>query len=80
MNEPLELTGADALLSVAVGLVTTSDQTASPTELRASADKVQQRAKKRSREITPRPSVIAIDGQEDMIVIEHNLAGSGSPR
>jgi len=80
MSERLEEIGEKVILSVAVGVITSNDPWASPTELRSAADKVQDRAKKRSREITPRPSVIAIDGQEDMIVIENNPERSGSPR
>jgi diguanylate cyclase (GGDEF)-like protein len=72
MGERLEPTGAGSLLSISVGVTTTSDPSASPTELRSVADKVQYRAKVRSREATPRPSVIAIDGRTDMIVIEHS--------
>ena len=80
MSERLEPARVSLLLSIAVGVITSSDSSVSPMDLRKAADEVQSRAKERSKKTTPRPSVIAINGQEDMIVIAHNPEGSGSPR
>jgi diguanylate cyclase (GGDEF)-like protein len=74
MNERLWPTDPNALLSIAIGVITTTDPAASPGNLRSTADEEQKRAKQRSKETTPRPSVIAIKGQEDMIVIPHDVA------
>ncbi len=74
MNERLWPDDPNLLFSIAVGVITCTDPVASPGKLRAAADKEQKRAKQRSKKTTPRPSVIAIKGKEDMIVIEHNAA------
>jgi hypothetical protein len=58
------------LLSIAVGVITCTDPSASPTRLRSAADEEQKRAKLRSKQTTmPRPSVIAVNGKDDMIII-----------
>lgn len=69
MNERLWSTDPNSLLSIAVGVITCTDPGASPEELRSAADEEQKRAKERSKETTPRPSVIAIKGKEDMLII-----------
>lgn len=80
MSERLEEIDDNVLLSVAVGIITSNDPTASPTELRSAADKLQARAKKQCKEIMPRPSVIAIDSQDQMIEIKHSAeAGIVAP-
>lgn len=60
------------LLSIAAGIVACKDATSSTKTLRAAAVEVQYRAKERSKESTPRPSVIAIAGQDQLIVLEHD--------
>src|SRR5262249_52432098 len=72
MKERLWPTDPNSLLSIAVGIITTTDPSVSPTVLRSAADDEQMRAKQRSKETTPRPSAIAIKGKEDMMVIEHS--------
>src|SRR5262249_49093219 len=74
MSERLWPTDPNSLLSIAAGVITSTVSTASPAQLRANADKEQERAKDRSKETTPRPSVIAIKGKNDMCVIEHDAA------
>ena len=71
MNERLFPTDPDCLLSLAVGVITSIDPSASPPKLRSVADEEQKRAKQRSKGTAPRPSVIAVNGQDVMIVIEH---------
>jgi len=71
MTERLWPTDPSALLSIAIGVVGCSDPTESPAKLRLAADEEQKRAKRRSKETSPRPSVIAIKGKNDPIVIEH---------
>jgi diguanylate cyclase (GGDEF)-like protein len=70
MSERLEEVGAPQFLSIAAGIICATDSSALPAALRAAADKVQYRAKEESKKASPRPSVIAIEGQEDMIVVE----------
>jgi diguanylate cyclase (GGDEF)-like protein len=70
MSERLERMDGSQRLSIAAGVITSCNPSVSPTDLRAAADKVQYRAKEQSKQSTPRPSVIAIEGQENMIVIE----------
>jgi hypothetical protein len=48
----------------------------SPTQLRSAADGQQKRAKQRSKEAVPRPSVIAINSKDDMIVMPHDAGGA----
>jgi diguanylate cyclase (GGDEF)-like protein len=79
MTERLRLDDRQALLSIAAGVITTTDPTSSPASLRSTADEEQKRAKLRSREIYPRPSVIAISGKEKLIVIEHGGTEKSSP-
>jgi diguanylate cyclase (GGDEF)-like protein len=74
MRERLEPAASEVLLSISAGVVTSSDPSTSPEQLQAAADKVQYLAKERSKQTTPCPSVIAIKGQEDMIVIPHDVA------
>lgn len=71
MGAKLDLGGKTAAISIAAGILSTADPGASPTELRSLADSVQYRAKDRSKMGHPRPSVIAIENQEEMIVLEH---------
>jgi len=71
MNERLWPMHQDSLLSIAAGVISSSDPAAIPTTLRAAADEQQKRAKQRSKESTPRPSVIAVAGKEELIVIPH---------
>ena len=78
MNERLWQEDKTSLLSLVAGVVTTTDPTSLPTKLRAAADAEQNRAKDRSKQNQPRPSVIAVSGKEEMIVIEHNLGNGGS--
>jgi diguanylate cyclase (GGDEF)-like protein len=73
MNERLSPADASSLLSIAAGIITSTDPAASPARLRAAADEEQKRAKQRSRGTPPRPSVIAINRKEDMIVIGHDV-------
>jgi diguanylate cyclase (GGDEF)-like protein len=73
MREHLDQVDGEVLLSLAAGVITCSDPTASPSKLRSDADRAQARAKRRSRESDPPlplPSVIAIDGQEALTVLE----------
>jgi diguanylate cyclase (GGDEF)-like protein len=65
MNERLWSREPNALLSIAAGVITTTDPTASPTKLRSTADEHQKRAKEKSRTKVPRPSVIAFKGSDD---------------
>ncbi|HJZ55784.1 MAG TPA: hypothetical protein VKE74_12525, partial [Gemmataceae bacterium] len=62
------------VLSIAAGLVTEDDSSALPAKLRSDADGEQKRAKDRSRATAPRPSVIAIKGKAELIVIDHDDA------
>ena len=65
------IAGAEALrLSIAAGVVVTTDAGASPADLRKAADKVQYVAKERSRKGTLRPSVIAVEGAANPTVID----------
>lgn len=57
-------------LSIAVGLVAVEDAAASPDAVRNAADTAQYRAKEESRKASPRPSLIAVDGE--LIVIKHD--------
>ena len=70
MSERLEQVNSPHSLSIAVGVITTSDPNSSPVELRSTVDKVQYRAKTQSKKATPRPSVIAIENNDDMIIID----------
>jgi hypothetical protein len=72
MNERLEQAGTTSWLSIAAGVISTCDSSVSPADLRSAADKVQYRAKEQSKRATPRPSVIAIEGQADLFIIEHD--------
>jgi diguanylate cyclase (GGDEF)-like protein len=74
MNERLWPTAPNSLLSIAAGVITSIDPSVSPGKLRSAADAEQKRAKQRSKETTPRSSVIAVNAKEDLIVIEHNAA------
>jgi diguanylate cyclase (GGDEF)-like protein len=76
MEERLWPTDPDALLSIAVGIIATTDPMASPRKLRAHADARQKGAKERSKVTTPRPSVIAVGDERDLIVIQHAAADS----
>jgi diguanylate cyclase (GGDEF)-like protein len=71
MSERVDKIGARPFASIAAGLVVNTDSTVAPVALRSAADQVQYRAKQRSKEGTPRPSVIAVKGEDDMIVLEH---------
>jgi diguanylate cyclase (GGDEF)-like protein len=71
MSEHLEPMGKKCLLSISAGVITCSDPRASPRNLRSAADKVQYRAKQESKGTEPRPSVIAINGTDEMKVITH---------
>ena len=75
MSERLEPMGKIAFLSIAAGVFSITDPFAVPKQSRSAAAKVQYRAKERSRQTTPRPSVIAIDGQDDLVIIEHDKIG-----
>jgi diguanylate cyclase (GGDEF)-like protein len=75
MGEGLESTGK-SLLSIAAGIITSSKPTASPDDLRAAADKVQSLAKAESKKSTPRPSVIAVEGTEKLILINHDAGAA----
>jgi diguanylate cyclase (GGDEF)-like protein len=77
MNDRLWPMDPNALLSIAVGIVSTTDPTSSPASLRYSpaslryaADQAQKRAKSHSKQKLPRPSVIAIDDDESLVVLE----------
>lgn len=74
MSERLWPKHADSLLSIAAGLIVTTDPSAAPATLRAAADEEQKRAKQRSKETMPRPSVIAVSRRAELIVIEHEAA------
>jgi diguanylate cyclase (GGDEF)-like protein len=76
MNERLWPTDPNALLSIAAGVITNTNPSALPGKLRATADEEQKRAKQRSKETTPRPSVIAVNGKDDLIIIEHDAGRS----
>jgi diguanylate cyclase (GGDEF)-like protein len=78
MSERLWRSDLNAVLSIAAGIIVCTDPTASPANLRSSADREQKRAKERSKQGTPRPSVIAINGQPDLLVIEHTTGPSSS--
>ena len=69
MGERLEPSGTAIALSIAAGVVTSSDAGVSPTDLRSGADKVQYRAKEESKKETPRPSVIAVSDKNEMTII-----------
>ncbi len=56
-------------LSIAVGIVSTTDPAARPSEIRTMADKVQYRAKEASKKAVPRPSVVAVQGVDEMITL-----------
>jgi diguanylate cyclase (GGDEF)-like protein len=60
----------ESVLSMAVGIISTSDPAAIPTKLRAAADEQQKRAKQKSKESSPRPSVIAAGKKDELITIE----------
>ena len=75
MNERLWPKDPDGLLSIAAGIVTSTEPAASPTKLRAAADAEQSRAKLRSKQTTPRPSVIAVQERDELVVIEHETGG-----
>jgi hypothetical protein len=79
MDERLWPDHSNSLLSIAAGVIATSDSTAAPKNLRSAADKVQCRAKQRSRETMPRPSVIAIKGDGEMMVIQHDAEVDRNP-
>jgi len=72
MNERLWPEDPSCLLSIAAGVITCTDPSDPPARLRSDADKEQKRAKQRSKETKPRPSVIAISGNDEMIVIGHD--------
>lgn len=74
MEERLWPTDPEALLSIAAGVTSTTDPMASPRKLRAAADVLQKTAKERSKATTPRPSVIAVGDEPDLIVISHTDA------
>jgi GGDEF domain-containing protein len=57
-------------LSMAAGVITSRESSESPAALRVASDEEQKKANHRSREMTPRPSVIAVKGEANMIVIE----------
>jgi len=59
-----------AVLSIAAGIVCTTDSTMRPGVLRSNADEQQKRAKEESRKTSPRPSVIAVEGIESLIVLQ----------
>lgn len=72
MNERLWPTDPTALLSIAVGVIAITDPTTSPTRLRSAADEEQKKAKLRCKQAVPPPSVIAIKGKDELVVIEHD--------
>jgi diguanylate cyclase (GGDEF)-like protein len=77
MDERLEFVGQGGerpLLSISVGITTTRDRRGSPLSIRSEADEAQYRAKARSKKSEPRPSVIAANGEQDMIVLSHEAA------
>jgi diguanylate cyclase (GGDEF)-like protein len=57
--------------SIAAGLVITNDPMISPKDLRHNADMQQKRAKNRSKQENPRPSVIAMGAFDTFKIIEH---------
>ena len=71
MSERPETIHENVSLSIAAGIVISTEPTESPKKLRSDADTVQYKAKEHSKTITPRPSGIAVDGQE-LIVIEND--------
>jgi hypothetical protein len=73
MSERLWPLHQNSLLSIAAGVISTSDPTAISTKLRTAADEQQKRAKQRSKESTLRPSVIAVTGKEELVVIPHGF-------
>lgn len=79
MNERLEAKGSRVLLSTSAGVITSSDPSASPGNLRSAADKVQYRAKQKCKETMPRPSVIAVNGNDQMMVIKHDAEVDRNP-
>jgi len=79
MSERLEPMGVKSLLSISAGVITSVDPSASPEKLRSAADKVQYRAKQRSKETSPRPSVIAINDRDEMVVINHDAEVEQAP-
>jgi diguanylate cyclase (GGDEF)-like protein len=78
IGERLQVGKPAPLLSIAAGVITCTDANASPKVLYAAADAVQYRAKEESKKATPRHSVIALDGQKDMVVIPHQDEASGN--
>lgn len=56
-------------LSIAIGVVTVTDHTAAPRELRERAEREMYRAKEHGRARTPRPSTIAVDSEEQIRVL-----------
>lgn len=62
---PMEKKG---LLSISAGITSTTERSTSHISLRADADRIQYRAKQQSKTMEPRPSVIAINGQEQSIM------------
>src|SRR5262249_9760916 len=71
LSERLWPTDPYTVLSIAAGLIFCTDPGASPIGLRSAADALQKRAKQRSKQKAPRPSVIAVEGNDDLIIIEH---------
>jgi diguanylate cyclase (GGDEF)-like protein len=71
MNERLFGDRADYPLSIAAGVVTCVNPNERPAGLRSRANDQQRRAKGKSKETSPRPSVIAFSGNADMIVLKH---------
>jgi diguanylate cyclase (GGDEF)-like protein len=74
MSERLWPLDPDALLSMAAGIVVCTDSAIPPIKLRSDADTEQKRAKLRSKETKPRPSVIASRGDSTLLVVEHQLS------
>jgi diguanylate cyclase (GGDEF)-like protein len=74
MNDRLWPEDGKSILSIAAGVITCTDQTASPAKLRAAADEEQKRAKQRSKHKIPCPSVIAVNGKTEMMVIVDDSA------
>jgi diguanylate cyclase (GGDEF)-like protein len=66
MGEAVE---GGAPVSIAAGVAVSVDPTVSPVQLRARADKAQYAAKARSKQENPRPSVVALDGREEQVVV-----------
>lgn len=71
MNERLWPTDPNGLLSIAAGLVINADPKETAARLRSAADTEQKKAKQRSKQTTPRPSVIAIAGNDNLNIIKH---------